>query len=554
MNKTFLISITGSTTYDEILIDPEYFIGGSRLYSTDGDNETSLNFSANGGANIDIVSTSSANITSSLGISNNKTTLLSVDSPNTTTNRIEVSNEPGDPFIKVNSLNSTTSEEGGLNVNFPTNLILFSTDITNTANIEISPSSINITDESSNASILTKAEYTTIEQTAQTTHFIDGSGKAFIYHEAGDNNFSSITYSIISQNESSILSQVYNTTNTSNMEISSIGVSSSTTDGNITLLNSINNAVGAIDISWSDATYTYQTYIDGLNGTKIITKNSGFENANINLADEAFSTSTYDTLSSGATYSQINQQPNQIQIISQDVNNLLSNIQYFKLDETSNIIEATGFEKTELIANSNSFGYTAYNLVSGSTTMLTFDNSPQIDLNVDDTSFSSNINMGATSISITTDNLIVSGFSSNVGDLVSIDNGGKLIAITPASGATAGSFGITIDGGGSAITTGVKGYVEIPYSGTITGWTILSDQTGSCVIDVWKDTYANYPPTVADTIAGSEKPTLSSAIKNQDLSLSTWTTSVTAGDIIAFNVDSASTVTRVTLTIKITKS
>ena len=125
--------------------------------------------------------------------------------------------------------------------------------------------------------------------------------------------------------------------------------------------------------------------------------------------------------------------------------------------------------------------------------------------------------------------------------------------ITP-TGLTAGSFGLTIDGGGSAITTGIKGYVEIPYSGTITGWTILADQTGSCVIDVWKDTYANYPPTLADTIAGTEKPTLSSANKNQDNTLTTWTTSVTAGDIIAFNVDSASTVTRVHLYIDITKS
>jgi hypothetical protein len=127
-------------------------------------------------------------------------------------------------------------------------------------------------------------------------------------------------------------------------------------------------------------------------------------------------------------------------------------------------------------------------------------------------------------------------------------------AVSIPAGATAGSFGITIDGGGSAITTGVKGYVEIPYSGTITGWTILGDVSGSCVIDIWKDTFVNFPPTVADTIAGSEKPTLSSAVSNRDLNLTTWTTSVTAGDIIAFNVDSASTVTRVNLTIKITKS
>lgn len=116
------------------------------------------------------------------------------------------------------------------------------------------------------------------------------------------------------------------------------------------------------------------------------------------------------------------------------------------------------------------------------------------------------------------------------------------------------NVGITIDGGGSAITTGVKGYIEVPYSATITGWTLLGDVSGSMVVDVWKDTYANYPPTVADTIAGSEKPTISAATKGQDLSLSSWTTSVTAGDIIGFNVDSCSTITRATLVIRMNRT
>jgi hypothetical protein len=111
-----------------------------------------------------------------------------------------------------------------------------------------------------------------------------------------------------------------------------------------------------------------------------------------------------------------------------------------------------------------------------------------------------------------------------------------------------------IDGGGSAIATGEKGHLEIPFACTITGWTILADQSGSIVVDVWKDTYANFPPTVADTIAGSEKPTLSSAQKNQDLTLTTWTTSIAAGDILAFNVDSCTTVTRVTISLKVTKA
>ncbi len=116
------------------------------------------------------------------------------------------------------------------------------------------------------------------------------------------------------------------------------------------------------------------------------------------------------------------------------------------------------------------------------------------------------------------------------------------------------SFGITIDGGGSAITTGIKGYISIPYACTINSWVLIADQSGSIVIDVWKDTLANYPPTVADTIAGSEKPTLSTATNNTDTNLTTWTTAVAAGDVIGFKVDSVTTVTRVSCIIKVTKT
>lgn len=115
-----------------------------------------------------------------------------------------------------------------------------------------------------------------------------------------------------------------------------------------------------------------------------------------------------------------------------------------------------------------------------------------------------------------------------------------------------GSFGITIDGAGSEITTGEKGYAIIPYNAKIDGWTVIADQVGDCVIDVWKQSAGNIP-TSGDTIAGSELPTLSNEQIQSNLSLSTWITDIDAGDIIAFNVDSAATVTRVHLTIYITK-
>jgi hypothetical protein len=56
----------------------------------------------------------------------------------------------------------------------------------------------------------------------------------------------------------------------------------------------------------------------------------------------------------------------------------------------------------------------------------------------------------------------------------------------------------------------------------------------------------------ADSITASALPTLSSVIKNTSSSLTGWTTSVAAGDIFKFNVDSCTTCTKVTLTLKIT--
>jgi hypothetical protein len=111
-----------------------------------------------------------------------------------------------------------------------------------------------------------------------------------------------------------------------------------------------------------------------------------------------------------------------------------------------------------------------------------------------------------------------------------------------------------IDGGGSAITTGEKGDLRIPFACTINRVTMMADQTGSIVVDIWKDNYANFPPTDADSITASAPPTISTAQKSQDSTLTGWTTSISADDILAFNVDSCSTITRVTISLKVTKS
>ena len=110
-----------------------------------------------------------------------------------------------------------------------------------------------------------------------------------------------------------------------------------------------------------------------------------------------------------------------------------------------------------------------------------------------------------------------------------------------------------IDGGGAAIATGIKGDLEIPFACTINQVTLLADQSGSIVVDIWKDTYANFPPTDADSITASAPPTISSATKSQDATLTGWTTSIAAGDVLRFNVDSATAIQRCTVSLKVTK-
>ncbi len=117
-----------------------------------------------------------------------------------------------------------------------------------------------------------------------------------------------------------------------------------------------------------------------------------------------------------------------------------------------------------------------------------------------------------------------------------------------------GSIEVVIDGGGSTITTGIKVDVEVPFACTINRVTMLADQSGSIVVDIWKDTYANYPPVVGDSITASAKPTITTATKSQDATLTGWTTSVSAGDTMRFNVDSATTIQRLTLSLKVTKT
>lgn len=135
-----------------------------------------------------------------------------------------------------------------------------------------------------------------------------------------------------------------------------------------------------------------------------------------------------------------------------------------------------------------------------------------------------------------------------------IFTGGKWTPTTrpPITITTAVSF--LIDGGGAVIAPGTKGVVTVPFAGTITEWQVLADQSGLIQIDIWKDALANYPPTVADTITGTDVPRITAGQKGGSTALTGWTKTVSYGDILRYNVDSATTIQRVTVTLFMTRA
>lgn len=114
---------------------------------------------------------------------------------------------------------------------------------------------------------------------------------------------------------------------------------------------------------------------------------------------------------------------------------------------------------------------------------------------------------------------------------------------------------VVIDGGGAVITTGVKLDVEMPFACVITAARLFADVSGDIVVNIWKDTYTNFPPDATDKITNVTPPTIPATnAKAEDTSLSGWITTIAAGDILRFNVDSVHTITRVTLSLTLRRT
>lgn len=108
-------------------------------------------------------------------------------------------------------------------------------------------------------------------------------------------------------------------------------------------------------------------------------------------------------------------------------------------------------------------------------------------------------------------------------------------------------------GESSTLTTGLVGWLPVPFDGQLTeGWLLL-DATGSIDVDVWLQTITSHPATNGDSITGGSELTISGGDSYRNTTLTAWSTTITAGDILYFNIDSSSTATQVTIGLRMLK-
>lgn len=112
------------------------------------------------------------------------------------------------------------------------------------------------------------------------------------------------------------------------------------------------------------------------------------------------------------------------------------------------------------------------------------------------------------------------------------------------------TFAVVIDGGGAEIVVGQQVDIgPIPFACSVIEASVVTDATGSIVVDIWRAPYADLPPTDADTITASAPPTVSAGVKSKDTTLTGWTTALAQGDWLRLNVDSVSGVSRATVSL-----
>lgn len=116
------------------------------------------------------------------------------------------------------------------------------------------------------------------------------------------------------------------------------------------------------------------------------------------------------------------------------------------------------------------------------------------------------------------------------------------------------SIAAVFHGSGVVLGSGLRVDVVVPYDCEVVGYTVLGDLTGSVSLSVHKASYADWPDTETAMATGGAGPSITTARKNQG-DTSTWaTTTISAGDVLIFRVQSASDITRAVLTLSVNRT
>lgn len=117
------------------------------------------------------------------------------------------------------------------------------------------------------------------------------------------------------------------------------------------------------------------------------------------------------------------------------------------------------------------------------------------------------------------------------------------------------------DEGGNVLDVGNKGYLKVPFSGSLTAVELLGYSNGvgapgSVSIDIWKCSYAQFDagataPTAANSICGGDYPAIVNDTKYLNSTLGLWSTGVAANDVFAYYIRSCSVFTRLTISMTV---
>lgn len=113
---------------------------------------------------------------------------------------------------------------------------------------------------------------------------------------------------------------------------------------------------------------------------------------------------------------------------------------------------------------------------------------------------------------------------------------------------------VVLSDGGTVLSTGVKLDLKLDFAATILSVSLVADAVGDVVVDIWKTSFPTIPSSSGDSITAAAKPTLTADLTYDDQVLTGWDKAVAAGDVLTFNVDSAATVTRVLVAIRLLRS